>query len=486
MKGLDFPLFAAGLAAVLSGAGCRTTREVLDDYEMNYARGAYEEASKEVSELAAEEDDSQLMYGLLAASALRNFGADASANILLDRAEDVMVGYDTESAFASGAHGAMAMMTNDRAFPYDGGGQDRVFTCLYKAINYAAAGDSAAARTEFNRAEQYQENWLWQRRKDISAAQERLDEEAAEYAKENKSDSGDSGKIAKGVLANKDFCAQLEENLGYDAAKSGDLDRLHPSDWTNPYASHVMGVFRWINGDPVGNCLRDSAQYRRDCKTAAADSNMQRKGETPSDTVWVWVEDGLCPMRKEWRIDLPIVLIPYANKYILYAGMAFPKLEYRQTGANGWTVMTSGENVNMEELADIDKLIKLEYDVYLRGALTREITRTVVKIGAQVALGIAADNTNDWRVELALRASQAGVAAWALSTTAADERSWTALPKRVLVGKVRRPADGKIVIVADGGTVAEVVLPEGNSMVFVTKPAPGAAAAVKTANFPNR
>jgi hypothetical protein len=203
----------------------------------------------------------------------------------------------------------------------------------------------------------------------------------------------------------------------------------------------------------------------------------------PKNQVWIWVEDGLCPERKEWRLDLPLIFVPYVRNYVLYAGMALPYLEYRSAGADGWSVSTESNSAGMSEIADVDKLLKLEYDVYMRGALAREITRVIVKAGSQAALGIAAGNTSDWREQLALIASQKAVAIWAASVTAADTRSWTSLPKRVHAVRIDRPADGRIKINASCGLVADVTVPEGNSMVFVSKPGPFAKAVVKTVTY---
>ena len=66
----------------------------------------------------------------------------------------------------------------------------------------------------------------------------------------------------------------------------------------------------------------------------------------------------------------------------------------------------------------------------------------------------------------------------------ADTRAWPSLPKRVFLARVERPANGRVSVTADGMPVAEVVVPEGNSMVFVTKPGPLAAASVKVVTFP--
>ena len=117
-----------------------------------------------------------------------------------------------------------------------------------------------------------------------------------------------------------------------------------------------------------------------------------------------------------------------------------------------------------------------------RGALSREITRTLVRVGVQAALIAVAENASDWRTQTALRATQLGVAAWAASCTAADVRSWTALPKRVMAVRLDRPADGVVQVVADGQSIP-VTVPPGNSLVFIRKAAPSAVPSVKIATF---
>ena len=138
----------------------------------------------------------------------------------------------------------------------------------------------------------------------------------------------------------------------------------------------------------------------------------------------------------------------------------------------------------MQTLANVDALAKVEYDVYMRGALKREITRTIIDVGVQVALGVAAEKAGDWKVKTALVASQYAVAAYSLARRGADTRCWPTLPKTVYVSHVARPSDGKLSIRANGGNAAEVVLPEGNSMVFVRKPSAAAVPSVKVLTWP--
>ena len=421
----------------------------------------------------------------MAASAYDLAGDTDSALAEFDFAEDKMIENDKSSVFAQSVDTANAMMLNDKFFPYDGGGQDRIFTCLYKAVGYGTKGDFTAARTELNRAAQHQENWLWERRKDLAAADERLAKESAEYAKEKGEghdvDSGQGNVVVQNAMKDGSFGNTVKEAFGFDIFTSGVLDELKPADYQNPYVSHVCGVFRWLDGDGDGRgFLKDALSLRPENSVVKSDFDMCDGGAKPQGLVWVYAEDGLCAEREAWRIDLPLVLIPYAGNYVKYAGLSLPRLLERPPAAMSWSV--GGEP--MQPLANVDALVKVEYDVYMRGAIGREITRTVVDVGIQVALGVAADNTRDWRTQTALIGSQYAVAAYSALRRGADTRSWATLPKTVYLARVKRPSDGVLEIKADGGPVAQIELPEGNSMVFVRKPSAMAVPSVKVVTWP--
>ncbi len=466
-------------------AGCRTTQDVLADYERNVSVGNYAALPGEAAELAAKGDDSSLLYHLLAGGGYYLTDDKANARAQFDAAEDAMQRNDATSVFAQGAAGGLAMMTNDRAFPYDGGGQDRIFTCLYKAIDFMCAGNVGAARTELNRAAQHQENWVWARRKDVAAAAQRMSSDAGAYAAQQRvAPGGNYAQQTEGVLANASFAAQVRQACGFDPATSGNLATLAATDYMNAYAQHVCGVFRWLDGDGGKSFLKNAATLAPATTVARDFSEMEQKAK-PANQVWIWVEDGLCPCREEWRVDLPLFLYPGVERYVKYAGMALPKLRERTWGAANWCVQAGGATLPMAELANVDRLVKTEYDVYMRGALAREITRTIVKVGTQIALGAAADNTNDGNHRAALLFSQLGVAAWAATTTAADLRSWTTLPKTVRCVRLDRPADGRLDVLADNQRI-QLTVPEGNTLVFLRKPSPQAPPVVKQVTFQAR
>lgn len=475
-----FLRFLLPCAAWLALVGCRTTKDVLNDYEANISYGKYDAQMSELTELAEKADGSQQMWRLMTASSLYLADRKEEAIRQFDLAEDVFRKNDQTSVFAKGAQGTLAMLGNDKSFDYDGGGLDRVFTCVYRAIDFMALGNKGNARVEFNRALQYQSNWLFDRKRDIAAAEKKLRADVSTYQRQQNTKAQDHSATVKGALANASFAASIRRNTGYDHATSGNVDQLPQSAYCNAYATHLAGVFRWLNGDGGRDELKLAAALKPRSQILARDFAECDKGARPQNQVWIWVEDGLCPTREEWRLDLPLVLMPFVGRYLPYAGMALPVLRMRNNAANSWTASAGGVVAPFQEVEDVDRLVRTEYDVYMSGALPREITRAVVKAGVQVALGVTADNVDDGNTRLALKLSQYAAAAWAASTVGADLRSWTALPKRVLAVRLDRPKDGRLQVQSDAQPIL-LDLPEGNSLVFIRRTSSAANAVVKVA-----
>ena len=482
-------IIAAALA--MANSGCRTNKDILNDYEKSLIEGNYSLSVAEVEEKADDGGVDELMWRLHAGSSryLLNDGPFAIAQF--DKAEDIFIKNDQTSTFKQGSTGAFAMISNDRAFPYAGGGEDRIFTCFYKAVDYARKGNLDAMRTELNRAAQHQDNWLWERKKEIAEAAEKLKKDADEYTKDKGGsqkddiDNSKSSEAASTAFENESLSSLIKDKCDFDAASDGNVETLSRKDWLNKYVQYATGVFRWASGDSDGAAyIKEIAEIDPENTLAKTDFQAASTGAKPTNQVWIFIEDGLGPVREEWRLDLPLVLIPYANRFILYAGMALPYLRYRPEASSSYEVSSGGNSTGLVLLQDVDKLIKTEFDVYFREALIREITRTIVKASVQVALGVVAENASDNYTKIALRGAQIAAAAWAAAVTQADLRCWSALPKKVYAIRVPRPADGTIRITAAGAPVAEAIVPEGNSFVFVRKTSPAAAAVVKTATLP--
>ena len=468
--------------ACLALVGCRTTKDVLNDYEANISYGKYDAQMPELTELSEKADGSQQMWRLMAASSLYLADRREEAIRQFDLAEEVFRRNDQTSVFARGTQGTLAMLGNDKSFDYDGGGLDRVFTCVYRAIDFMALGNKDYARVEFNRALQYQSNWLYDRKRDIAAAEKKMRSDVVTYQRQQKTRVQDHSVTVKKALVNTSFATSIRQNTGYDPATSGNFGQLPQTAYCNAYATHLAGVFRWLNGDGGRDELKLAAALKPNSQILARDFAECDKGVRPQNQVWIWVEDGLCPTREEWRLDLPLDLMPFVGRYLPYAGMALPVLRMRNNAASSWTVSACGVVAPFLEIEDVDRLVRTEYDVYMSGALPREITRAVVKAGVQVALGVTADSVDDGNTRMALKLSQYAAAVWAASTVGADIRSWTALPKRVLALRLDRPVDGRIQMQSDAQPIL-LDLPEGNSLVFVRRTSSAANAVVKVVTW---
>lgn len=475
------------VAALLSG--CRTMKDILDDYERDLKAGSYEHAAIEVGELSEKNDDNVVFWRLQTAGARYLADRKDESIALFDRVEDGFYDRDHDGAVKTAADATLTMIGNDCSLPYTGTGEDRVFTSFYKAVDFAALGRMDGARTELNRAAQRQENWLWERQAEIADAAKKLDKDAAEYAKKEggKNEPSKNASAAEKAIANSAFRAEFIKNAGLDPMTAGHPEHLARADYLNAYIQHATGVFRWLNGDPGAiEFFKSALDVKANHPLLKGDAAAVETSR-PTDQVWVYVEDGLSPAREEWRLDLPMFLIPYANRYVLYAGMAFPKLRVRDAAARRYTLSCEGASRRtLAELEDVERLVKAEFDVYMGGCIRREIARTLTKVGLQVGFGIAADvahRRKERGKEAGFLLAQRTVAAWARATTAADIRSWTALPKKVYAIRVTRPANGKLVLEGDERPIAEITLPPGNAMVFVRKVSAQAPAVVKTVTF---
>ena len=96
----------------------------------------------------------------------------------------------------------------------------------------------------------------------------------------------------------------------------------------------------------------------------------------------------------------------------------------------------------------------------------------------QIAFGAVRDSISDDNTRLALTLVQLGTAAYSFATTDADIRSWTALPKKVYMLDLPRPADGTITVNC-GVEQVKLNVPPGNTMVFVRKTSSAAPSVVK-------
>ena len=490
MKKLFVLTALSGSLIALTGCG-PTVAEIAEMHNKDLIAGKFETSMPHMQELIKDDEDNSHedtpMWRLMVSNA-KMLSGDAQAIEEFDAAEDVILKNDKEVK-----NYVKAMLVNDKFLTFDPSFQDRMFISLDKALMYSEKGNNDAARTEINRMMQYQEFWLKKRQEEIKASEKAM---TASLQPEEKSDlpepvvkqinplKQEAKKVYDDLINSENVLGLVVKNVGFSLKDNPDISALKPGDYQNAYATHLCGVIRMLNKDNGTDYLKNAATLKPQSKVIASDMAVAASNTIPQNNVWVYIEDGLCSIREEVRLDLPIALVPFAGNYVKYMGLALPKLVQRANAADKYMV----GNAEMEELENIDRLIKTEYNVYMGDAVKRDLLRCLLKTLPQVAAGVVKDTVGKGnpQVQMACTAAQYAAAGYALASTQADLRTWNVLPKRVMVQRVNKPADGKLVIKADTETVTINVPQKENSnyIVWIRKVAKNSPFISKVIAFP--
>lgn len=471
-------------------SGCRTADlDLMAQYADGVASGRADMVCAAVVERADEVSQAQLMWTLDAAAAKSLVGDLPESTRLFDRAEDILEENDRTGAVYRGANQALSFLSDDWALDYDCGGTERTFCNIYKAQNYTAQGNRAAANVELNRALVRQERWLDVCRDRMAREQAKIDADVAGYA--NQEDQAFTGHFAS-VWASAELKSGLHAAYGFNPMDGGRPTFLAESRFMNPYLCHLAGVLKRLTMSTGGEAyLKDAARLLPRHPVVANDWSEAVAGTRPQNQVWIYVEDGMCARPEAVVIPFPDV-IPLQRQYAPDAAFYLPRLTPRPASGVAYSVAGGA----FAPLLDVDASLSADFRVRLNGIVAREVAKRVAQVGTEIASGAARDvalgvalykdakgKKDDARTAAIVAAGSAlvnlGVTAWNAATQTVDVRCWSALPQRVLVARVARPADGKVVVGAGAETLT-VPVEEGNAIVWIRKPSQAAPAVVRT------
>jgi len=373
-----------------------------------------------------------------------------------DKAEELMQYYAVD--WGKAANWTAATAINDNIIPYKGTIYDGVMVNTYKAANFMQAGRMDVARVEFNRALDRQ-----RRAKEDFAAQIAARRDAINKHKniENASRS----------IENADFKAKLEQ--AYPTLYNFEA---YP-DFVNPFTTYLAGAYFAAIGDYARavDLVKEAAGMLPDNTAVWGDFNelegvLSSPHATLKPTVWVFYENGLGPVKEEFRIDLPLFI---ATDQVYYYGIALPRLAFR--GAAGTlTITADGQTVRPELLADMDRVVQTEFKQEYGGIVLRAVAGSIAKAAAQYML--SRSNNNDFLPIV--------MALYSAATTAADVRMWTSLPKTVETARLAMPANRRLTLTA--GQTAPMTVELGDcrhAIVMVRQITPAAVPTVDVIRF---
>ena len=359
-----------------------------------------------------------------------------------DKAEDMLKFYDEQSKIGDAVGSTIA---SDNIVPYKGQEYDGVMINVYKALNFMAEGKMDLARVEFNRA-------LDRQRRAKEKFSEEINKLKSELEKKQQQD-----KFSKSNVENPktyELLAQKYPNL-YEF-------EAYP-DFVNPFATYLAGIYFNLVGDysKAVYLLKESYGMVGNNGYIAEDLSITEeildgKGRL-ENTVWLIFENGLGPVKKEFRLDIPLFV---ATNKVKYVGIALPKLEFRDRAYPYLVAEADGKDYKTRLVSDMDRVIQTEFSKDFKGILIRAIISATAKTVAQYALEKQNSNASSM--------ASLFMAVYSYASTAADVRIWTTLPKNFQVARFKKPKNGKLKIIPPGSIPLDIDIPDcNNAIVYV-------------------
>ncbi len=357
------------------------------------------------------------------------------SNDYFDKSEEMLNFFDYQN---KAADSIVAVAASDNVIPYVGEEYDGIMVNTYKALNFMTLGENELARVEFNRALDRQRR-----------AKENFAREIAKLKNELEQEQKKKKSNVKKNVENPEIEQLLTERYP-------GLHEFEPyPDFVNPFTTYIAGVYFNLVGDhtKAATLLKESYGMVSDNDYIAEDLAFTEQildgQEELKDTVWVIFENGLGPIKEEFRIDIPLFI---ATDKVKYFGIALPKLRFREQAYPYLSIKAAGQNYTTQIVADMDRVIQTEFKKDFNGILTRAIISATAKAVAQYAVGKKEDS-------LSADLASAFVAIYSYATTAADVRIWTTLPKDFQVARLPMPPDRLVTIEPPGGQPFQVKIP---------------------------
>ncbi len=442
------------LALIFCAAGCNAPKSHLSHFNESFkndcsGQGNFEESTyyaiskiKDCNHPRGED----LLWSMQAAYLERMKQNYRQSNDYFDKSENALNFFDHQNKLADSV---AATAVNDNIVPYLGEEYDGIMINTYKAINFMALGQNDLARVEFNRALDRQRRAV----ENFSNEIQKLKKELDTTEKENK-------QHVEKTLENPEI-----QNLIAGKYPALNEFQAYP-DFVNPFTTYIAGVYFVLieeNEKAVDlfkksfGMVGDNRYIAEDLAAVEGLLNDQKKLQ---NTLWVIFENGMGPVKKEFRIDLPLFI---ATEKVKYAGIALPKLEFREQAYPYLHIKADGQDYKTQVVADMDRIIQTEFKKDFNGILTRAIISATAKAVAQYALEEQSSNAGSL--------ASIGMAIYSFATTAADVRIWTTLPKDFQVARMPIPSEKLIIIEPPEGQPIEIKLPDcKNALVYVRIP----------------
>jgi hypothetical protein len=427
--------------------GCNAPQGHLATFNGHFERSDYENSALFAEGKISKQNNPKgedLLWALQLGTVQRIQQEYTKSTETFDKAEEMLKYYDEQSRLADGIG---TTIVNENIIPYRGEDYDGIMVNVYKALNFMAEKEFDLARVEFNRALDRQRR-----------AKEKFNEEIRKLQAELEKDQQENS-FSKTNVEN----PETEKLL---AEKYPNLYNFEAyPDFVNPFATYLAGVFFNLVSDhsKAVDLLKESYGMVGDNTYIAEDFSITEnvldgKGKL-EDTIWLIFENGLGPVKREFRMDIPLFV---ATDKVKYVGIALPQLEFRDRAYPHLVVEVDGNDYETRVVSDMDRVVQTEFSKDFKGILTRAIVSTTAKAIAQYAVEKKDSSSSSSSL------ASLFVAAYSYATTTADVRIWTTLPKDFQIARFPKPKNGKLKVTPAGANPFEINIPGcNNAIVYV-------------------
>jgi len=418
-----------------------------------YDAGDFKQAANAMQPMLAEYDKAPIngvVFHLEGGTVLRAADEISGSIKSFDCAYDTVRPYLDHTAEVKVTEEVAAVLTNQTVRTYRGTTYDRILLNTFQALNYLQQGQVDKANVELVRALYWQQDATERNANHIEKEQKAFEEAG-------KSKGYDSG----ATMQDASFRSAMQNAYGPVWDKRGSIN------YQITFTTYLRGIVQMARGEvssldqarqsfkQVAGMLGDGANTMVLQDVAMADA--ATRGTMPPKMIYVLLETGRAPSRKELRIDIPLFM-----QQVPYVGAAFPLLELHEGQVSGFTVEGGEQPINASLLCDVDAVVKQEFDDKLPLVITATLVSSASKaVATYFAQKSAGDN--GWVVAL-------GGAMYQVAMNSADLRCWSTLPKQWLLARLPRPTSGKIsVVLGDGQRLENLELPDNPISIVYLK-----------------
>ncbi|MCX8501539.1 MAG: hypothetical protein ORO03_07585 [Alphaproteobacteria bacterium] len=396
---------------------------------------------------------------------------------VFDHAEKLMKFDDLAGLSSQIASGASSVLVNDTVRDYSYSSYDAIMVNSYKGLAFMLAGELDNARVEFNRTAERQRRAAERYALEIKAEESKNAAAAKKNPKVNSSETLTQARTNPELTAE---LAKLESKSSY-------------APFVNPYTSYLRSIFLLAAGESGSDTeqaiteLRSVLQLIGDNRVVKSDlayALARANGKGGGKRIWVMFENGQSPIRREKLIHgfgfttVGVIDFKYAVPFLQYEPLAYPALR----------ITVDEQEVTTETVTNFDAVVAAEFKLRLPGIITRAVLSTAYKTAIQIAGQVVAakgdSNGNSNAALLGGLINLAGVIATE-GSTAADLRSWLALPKEFQAASFAAPRNGRLAIhSSDGVELGFVtVATDKNALITVKIQNRGARPVIQTTLF---